>query len=118
MKFQKNHSLVHPSPAIRTVHSRNINEALDLTDTNQELFISMSHNIFGVLSIAIVVPILEEVLFRGAIEGHLLRKGWSPKWAILVSALIFGIIHGNPAQIPLHFSSVCSSDGYIIAPEV
>ena len=86
-----------------------LNEALDLTDTNQELFISMSHNIFGVLSIAIVVPILEEFLFRGAIEGHLLRKGWSPKWAILVSALIFGIIHGNPAQIPyaihicLHF---------------
>ena len=35
-----------------------LNEALDLTDTNQELFISMSHNIFGVLSIAIVVPIL------------------------------------------------------------
>ena len=32
-----------------------LNEALDLTDTNQELFISMSHNIFGVLSIAIVV---------------------------------------------------------------
>ena len=56
-----------------------LNEALDLTDTNQELFISMSHNIFGVLSIAIVVPILEEFLFRGAIEGHLLRKGWSPK---------------------------------------
>ena len=53
--------------------------------------------------IAIVVPILEEVLFRGAIEGHLLRKGWSPKWAILVSALIFGIIHGNPAQIPFAF---------------
>ena len=63
----------------------------------------MSHNIFGVLSIAIVVPILEEFLFRGAIEGHLLRKGWSPKWAILVSALIFGIIHGNPAQIPFAF---------------
>ena len=71
-----------------------LNEALDLTDTNQELFISMSHNIFGVLSIAIVVPILEEFLFRGAIEGHLLRKGWSPKWAILVSALIFlSLIH-------------------------
>lgn len=80
-----------------------LNEALDLTDTNQELFISMSHNIFGVLSIAIVVPILEELLFRGAIEGHLLRKGWSPKWAISVSALIFGLIHGNPAQIPFAF---------------
>ena len=80
-----------------------LNEALDLTDTNQELFISMSHNIFGVLSIAIIIPILEELLFRGAIEGHLLRKGWSPKWAILVSALIFGLIHGNPAQIPFAF---------------
>lgn len=80
-----------------------LNEALDLTDTNQELFISMSHNIFGVISIAIAVPILEELLFRGAIEGHLLRKGWSPKWAIIISALIFGLIHGNPAQIPFAF---------------
>lgn len=80
-----------------------LNETLDLTDTNQELFISMSHNIFGVISIAIAVPILEELLFRGAIEGHLLRKGWSPKRAIIVSALIFGLIHGNPAQIPFAF---------------
>ena len=80
-----------------------LNEAFDLTDTNQELFISMSHNIFGILSIAIVVPILEEFLFRGAIEGHLLKIGWSPKRAILISALIFGLIHGNPAQIPFAF---------------
>ncbi len=39
-----------------------LNEALDLTDTNQELFISMSHNIFGVLSIAIVVPIWKNLI--------------------------------------------------------
>lgn len=32
--------------------------------------------------------------------GHMLKKYKNPKTAILLSALIFGIIHGNPAQIP------------------
>lgn len=80
-----------------------LNESLNLSDLNQDLFVSMSHNLFGILSITLIVPILEELLFRGAIEGHFLKKGWAPKWAILVSALIFGIIHGNPAQIPFAF---------------
>lgn len=80
-----------------------LNEALHLDDINQDLFVAMCHTVFGFLSITIVAPILEELLFRGVIEGHLLNKGWAPKWAILVSALIFGVIHGNPAQIPFAF---------------
>lgn len=80
-----------------------LNESLGLEDMNQDLFLGMSRNFFGILSIALIGPILEELLFRGAIEGHLLKKGWAPKWAILVSALIFGLIHGNPAQIPFAF---------------
>ncbi|WP_455669680.1 CPBP family intramembrane glutamic endopeptidase [Phocaeicola sp.] len=80
-----------------------LNESLGLSDINQDLFLSMSHNFFGFLSIALIIPILEELLFRGAIEGNLLKKGWKPKWAILVSALIFGLVHGNPAQIPFAF---------------
>ena len=42
----------------------------------------------GILAIAIVGPVLEELLFRGAITK-----------AILISALLFGVFHINPAQI-------------------
>lgn len=52
----------------------------------------------GILAIAIIGPVLEEVLFRGAITKALLQQ-YSPTKAILISALIFGIFHINPAQI-------------------
>lgn len=52
----------------------------------------------GILAIAIVGPVLEELLFRGAITQALLQE-CSPTKAILISALLFGVFHINPAQI-------------------
>lgn len=52
----------------------------------------------GILAIAIIGPVLEELLFRGAITKALLQQ-YSPKKAILISALLFGVFHINPAQI-------------------
>lgn len=52
----------------------------------------------GILCISVLGPILEELLFRGAVTRELLRK-YSPAKAILLSGLIFGIFHLNPAQI-------------------
>ena len=43
-------------------------------------------------------PILEELLFRGAVTKVLLKK-YNPLTAILISGLIFGIFHMNPAQV-------------------
>ena len=78
-------------------------EQTGLPNSNEEAFIAMSRNPFGLLSIALLAPILEELLFRGAIEGYLLREGRSPWGAIVVSSLIFGVVHMNPAQIPFAF---------------
>ena len=78
-------------------------EALSLPNVFEDLFVQMMNSPLGILSIAIVAPIFEEILFRGAIQGHLLRSGVRPQYAILLSALVFGIIHGNPAQIPFAF---------------
>ena len=52
----------------------------------------------GILAIAIVGPVLEELLFRGAITKALLQQ-YHPTKAILISALLFGIFHINPVQI-------------------
>ena len=52
----------------------------------------------GILAIAVIGPVLEELLFRGAITKALLQQ-YSPTKAILLSALLFGVFHINPAQI-------------------
>jgi len=79
-------------------------EFLNLSDHMQDTFRAMSHNVFGIFSITIMAPLVEELLFRGAIQGHLLRIGIKPLYAIFISSAIFGIIHMNPAQIPFAFA--------------
>lgn len=46
---------------------------------------------------SILGPIVEELLFRGLVQGRL-RQAMKPKAAILISALAFGIIHLNTIQ--------------------
>lgn len=77
-----------------------LSEAVNLPNLLEDTFMDMSHSVWGILSIVVAAPVLEETLFRGAIEGHLLTLWKSKPWAaILVSALVFGIIHMNPAQV-------------------
>ncbi|MBR6538939.1 MAG: CPBP family intramembrane metalloprotease [Bacteroides sp.] len=79
-------------------------EFIDLPNWMENDFFAMSRNLFGILSVAIMAPVVEEFLFRGAIEGHLLKQGKRPSTAILISALVFGLIHINPAQVPFAFA--------------
>jgi membrane protease YdiL (CAAX protease family) len=53
----------------------------------------------GVASVAFVAPLLEELLFRGAIQGALMRYFKSPWVGIVLAALLFGVIHLNPIQV-------------------
>lgn len=78
-------------------------EQAGIPNTMEDTFIEMSRNPLGLLSIALLAPILEEMLFRGSIEGYLLKAWKSPWGAIIVSSLIFGVVHMNPAQIPFAF---------------
>jgi len=52
-----------------------------------------------ILSALIFAPFFEEILFRGIIFKGLLST-YSSKKAIIISAIIFGIFHGQPAMIP------------------
>lgn len=78
-------------------------EFVELPNLMEDTFMGMSRNVFGILAIAVMAPLVEELLFRGAIEGHFLQTGKTPRMAIFLSALIFGIIHINPAQVPFAF---------------
>ena len=79
-------------------------EFLGLPDLMQDTFRAMSRNVFGIISIAIMAPFVEELLFRGAIQGYMLRKEMKPLHAILIASAIFGIVHMNPIQIPFAFA--------------
>ena len=79
-------------------------EFLNLPDNMQDTFRAMSRNVFGILSITIMAPLVEELLFRGAIQGYMLRKGMKPLYTILIASAIFGIVHMNPIQIPFAFA--------------
>ena len=54
------------------------------------------------LCLGLVVPYAEEVLYRGVFFGRMKEIG-SPVKAIIVSALVFGIMHGNLVQLVYGF---------------
>ena len=78
-------------------------EQVGIPNTLEDTFLDMSRNPLGVISMALLAPILEEFLFRGAIQGYLLTNGNKPWVAITIASLIFGVVHMNPAQIPFAF---------------
>ncbi len=80
-----------------------LTEWMNLDNIMEKEFLSMGTTIPGILAIGIIGPITEEYVFREAIQGSMLRNGVSPVIACIVSALVFGIIHANPAQIPFAF---------------
>ncbi|MBQ4130968.1 MAG: CPBP family intramembrane metalloprotease [Clostridia bacterium] len=53
------------------------------------------------IAVAIVPPLVEEFACRGLILGSL-RK-YSDSFAVLTSAIVFGILHGNFQQMPFAF---------------
>ncbi len=54
------------------------------------------------LYVALFAPVFEEILFRGVILRTL--EPYGKKFAILASAFLFGIFHGNPVQTPYAFA--------------
>ena len=70
-----------------------------LEDQMEDVFAGVSHNIIGALTISVIAPVLEEVMFRGAIQGYIIRKTGSPALAIITASLVFGIFHINPVQV-------------------
>ena len=75
-------------------------ESFSLKDLNEELLSKLIYNPLGVLAIVFVSPFAEELVFRMGIQRHLMRHQMHPWVAIVVASVIFGVIHGNPAQIP------------------
>ncbi len=80
-----------------------LSEQFDLEDNNAEMTMNLVHTPWGVLVLAVVAPVVEELVFREAIIGWMLRRGGGAMVSILFSSVAFGLIHANPAQIPFAF---------------
>lgn len=66
-----------------------------MSETFEMMF---NYKIAGFITICILAPILEEIIFRGIILRGILQNGNSPVIAIIISSLLFGIAHLNPWQ--------------------
>lgn len=75
-----------------------LTEKVELPDAALQISVAMSRDIFGLLMLVLVGPVVEELVFREAIEGEMLRRGVRPWVAIGISALAFGLVHLNLAQ--------------------
>lgn len=69
-------------------------------ELEQTGYLAESHkveSIYALLSIALVAPVFEELIFRGVILDGFLKR-YKPGAAIFWSALIFGVMHMDPVQ--------------------
>ena len=92
-------------------------ELVPLPDVNSNILGEVMGSRWGYLSICIFAPLVEELVFRGAILRVLLQgnngfQAYSGEslpsrnnhWgAITISALLFALVHMNPAQMPHAF---------------
>lgn len=75
-------------------------EIMNLPDTNKDLFTSIVQNPLGIVTLTLAGPFTEELVFRMGIQNYLSRRGYAPWLAIIISSLLFAVVHGNPAQMP------------------
>lgn len=75
-----------------------LTELLQIPDQMEDLFREILKTPTGIVSVGIITPIFEELIFREGIEGYLLDHGCGHWRAIIVSAITFSLMHMNPAQ--------------------
>ena len=74
-----------------------------LPNVVEEEFEMLMKDRWGYLVIGLFAPLVEELVFRGAVLRELLRWKRNPWIGIAISAVLFAIIHMNPAQMPHAF---------------
>ena len=76
----------------------------ELPNIMEQQFDMILKDRWGYFVIGLLAPVCEELVFRGAILRSLLQ--WKPEkhWVpIAISAFLFALVHGNPAQMPHAF---------------
>lgn len=80
-----------------------ISSAVEIPDLLTDQFEILTSSVIGILTLALIGPIQEEIIMRRVIMKSIYDKKKNVWLAITVSALLFAIIHGNPIQIVFAF---------------
>ena len=85
--------------AIQTGIMSPIVNFLPMPEFMQKVFLEFANQngVFSFIAIVIAAPIIEELIFRGIILDGLLQR-YSPIKSIILSSILFGIVHLNPWQ--------------------
>ena len=75
-------------------------ELPNLAERELELIMN---NRLGYFVVGLLAPLVEELVFRGAILRALLRWKSNPWIGIMISAVMFSAVHMNPVQMPHAF---------------
>ena len=76
----------------------------ELPNIVESQFDMILSNRWGYLVIGLLAPLTEEIVVRGCVLRDLLKSPkLTPLWAIVISAVIFSLLHVNPAQMPHAF---------------
>jgi membrane protease YdiL (CAAX protease family) len=67
--------------------------------------------VLGFVAIAVIAPIVEELLFRGYLQSALSRR-MKPWLSILIASVVFGAIHFQPLAFPL-LAALGAGFGYL-----
>lgn len=73
-------------------------ESVDRFSDTPQTVVPVWDSILYVITLCFIVPVTEEVTFRGVIFGQL-RRGFGPWVSVFLSALLFGIMHGISVHI-------------------
>ncbi|MGE7024337.1 CPBP family intramembrane glutamic endopeptidase [Solibacillus cecembensis] len=79
---------------------------LNILGVDQNVIVPLIVYILFFVNICILAPIWEELFFRGILLRRLTIK-WSPQKSIIVSSLLFGLIHVNPLTVIFAFFLGC-----------
>lgn len=97
-------SLLFLAQAVTDVYVRGLDWLLGFLGTSASGAMAESQpesSVSMLLYTCIGAPFIEEVLFRGAVMRSL--QNFGRRFAVVASALIFGLIHGNLVQTPFAF---------------
>ena len=75
----------------------------ELPNWAEREFELIMNNRLGYFVVGLMAPLVEELVFRGAILRALLRWKSNPWIGIVISAVMFSVIHMNPVQMPHAF---------------
>ena len=84
-------------------------ENVDRYADTPQIVIPLWDSLLYIFTVSFVVPVSEELIFRGVIFGYL-RRAFKPWIAVILCAVSFGIMHG--VSIHIGYALVC---GFIIA---